>query len=260
MAAGSASGLRVLEHPGQLERTVGGQGELEQRTGEAAARLDNRDQAAAGHVQPPQRALEVVQDFVGEPVPRVGEQEVVVREHGGRIPLGAEDPGPELGLVGAQVQDQVVELARHRQRPEPGALAGRLGHVGGRVRGRPPDRDTDAPGVAVEPGGNAGVADRVVVAGLAERGQRDSGGTLGAAGAPGQLGGPFRDGLVPAGPRHGLVDQAPLDGLLASDALRPGGEVVGQVPPHVPLVGHPGQAAGAGQHAEQGQLGQRHRR
>src|SRR5208282_2898395 len=132
--------------------------------------------------------------------------------------------------------DQVVELTRHRQRPEPGALAGRLGHVGGRVRRRPPHRDFDAPGVAVEPGGNAGVTDRVVVAGLADRGQRYSGGALGTAGTPGQLGGPFRDGLVPAGPWHGLVHQAPLDGLLAPDALRPSGEVVGQIPPYVPLV------------------------
>ena len=39
-----------------------------------AARLDQRDQAAAGHVEPLQRALEVVHDLVGEPVVGVVEQ------------------------------------------------------------------------------------------------------------------------------------------------------------------------------------------
>ena len=56
------------------------------------------------------------------------------------------------------------------------------------------------------------------------------------------------------------VDQAPVDGLLAPDALGPGGEHVGQVAADVALVDDPGEPAGAGQHAQQRHLGQRHRR
>ena len=259
--AGSPSArVLVLEHPGQLERPVGGQRQLEQRAGEAAARLDRRDQAAAGHVEPPQRALEVVQDLVGEPVVLAAEQQLVVGEDQGRVAFGAEDPGAELGLVGAQVQDQVVELTGHRERPELRALSGCLGDIGGRVVMRAFYRYVDPARVAVQAGFHVVVPDGVVVGGLGERGQLDAGRVLRAAGAARQLGGPLGHGLVPPRARHGLVDQAPLHGLLAPDALGLGGEVVGQVPPHVPLVGHPGQPAGARQHPEQRQLGQRHRR
>ena len=59
---------------------------------------------------------------------------------------------------------------------------------------------------------------------------------------------------------RGAVDQAPLQGLLTADPFGAGGEHVGQVAPDVALVDQPGEAAGAGQHAEQGDLGQRHGR
>ena len=81
----------------------------------------------------------------------------------------------------------------------------------------------------------------------------------GAAGAPGQFPGPLADHLVPLGPGDGLVDQPPGHGLLAGQALGLGGEVVRAVAAHVPLVHHPGQPAGAGQHPEQGKFRQRHR-
>ena len=48
-------------------------------------------------------------------------------------------------------------------------------------------------------------------------------------------------------------------GCMPTFPLGPGGEPVGEIPPHVPLVHHPGQPAGARQHAQQRQLGQRHR-
>ncbi len=180
-----------------------------------------------------------------------------MREDFRRIALRAEDPGAELGLVGAQVQDQVVELAGHGKRPE--VRAPGFGDAGRRVILRAFYRYVDFAHITVEPGLDVVIGDRVGVAGLAQFGERDPLRVLRAAGARGQFGGPLGDGLVPARPRHGLVDQAPLGGLLAPDAFRLGREVVGQVPPDVPLIGHPGQPAGAGQHAEQRQLGQRHR-
>jgi len=51
--------IHILEHPCQLEGAVGGQRQFEQRAGEAAARLYQGDDAAAGDVQPLERALEI---------------------------------------------------------------------------------------------------------------------------------------------------------------------------------------------------------
>jgi hypothetical protein len=51
------------------------------------------------------------------------------------------------------------------------------------------------------------------------------------------------------------VDEPPLHCPLAADALRRGGEDVGQVAAHTALVDDAGQAAGARQHAEQRNLG-----
>ena len=58
---------------------------------------------------------------------------------------------------------------------------------------------------------------------------------------------------------HG-VDEAPVDRLLAAHAFGERAEVVGQVAAHLALVDDAREAAGAGQHAEQRHLGQRHGR
>ena len=71
------------------------------------------------------------------------------------VALGAEDPGAEVVLVGAQPQDQVVELAGQRHRPPADALVVRVG----RRRGlRAADGDVDPAGGPVERRGHPGVA------------------------------------------------------------------------------------------------------
>ena len=67
-----------------------------------------------------------------------------------------------------------------------------------------------------------------------------------------------RHRLVELRARHHLVDQPPLDRALALHAFFGGAEHVGAVAPHLALVGDAGEPAGAGQHREQRQLGQRH--
>ena len=62
-----------------------------------------------------------------------------------------------------------------------------------------------------------------------------------------------------AGRAH-LVDEAPVHGALAAHAFGQRAEVVGDVAPHLALVDDARQAAGAGQHAQQRRLRQRHRR
>jgi hypothetical protein len=90
-----------------------------------------------------------------------------------------------------------------------------------------------------------------------QRGQRD---TLGAGrtavAAGGQLLGALAHRLLEHRRLGDGVDQTPVHGLLATHAFDAGAEDVGQVVAHVALVGHAGQATGAGQHAQQRHLGQ----
>ena len=57
-----------------------------------------------------------------------------------------------------------------------------------------------------------------------------------------------------------VVDEPPVLGALAAHAFGRRAEHIGEVVAHVALVGEARQAAGARQHAEQRDLGQRHRR
>ena len=173
-------------------------------------------------------------------------------------PCGLHQPGADLELVGAQPQDQVVELAGHRQRPEVGAegvdALERLGHGVGLGAEH---RDRRGARAAVDVAAHVGVADRVLGDLAGQRRQADAV-TIGGAVRP-------RRGLrralahrrVPLLARHRLVDELPVDGLGPLEALGLGGEDVGAVLADVALVGDAGEAAGAGQHAEQRHLGQR---
>ncbi len=76
----------------------------------------------------------------------------------------------------------------------------------------------------------------------------------------GQLFGARADRVFPLGERHGLVDQLPVHRLGAAQPLFGRAEEVGAVAAHLALVGDAGDAAGAGQHAEQRRLRQRHGR
>ena len=71
----------------------------------------------------------------------VVQQQPVVGQHPRRVTCGAQHPGAQLQLVGAQVQDQVVQLAGHGQRPEPGALGVHRGDVGRGALARAADGD-----------------------------------------------------------------------------------------------------------------------
>ena len=56
------------------------------------------------------------------------------------------------------------------------------------------------------------------------------------------------------------IHQAPVDSTLATHAFHAGAENVGVVMAHMALVGHAGEAAGTGQHAQQRHFRQRHGR
>src|SRR5262249_16698020 len=69
---------------------------------------------------------------------------------------------------------------------------------------------------------------------------------------------PYR--LPKLGGRPPFLDGPPVHGALAFDALLGGAEHVGAIAAHLAFVGDAGESAGAGEHGEQRQLRQRHRR
>ena len=125
---GNDRGTLVLVHRAvEHELLIAGQREFQQESAKTAAGLDGREQAPAGHVQALEHSLEQERHLVDEPVGlAVLEQEPVVIEHRIHVTGGPDHPGPQGQLVGPQMQDDVVELARNREWPEcasPGAGA-----------------------------------------------------------------------------------------------------------------------------------------
>jgi hypothetical protein len=170
----------------------------------------------------------------------------------------AEHPGAQLELVGAQVQDRVVELAAQRQRPP---LRARLvDALGGRglLGARGVDHEGGDPLVPVQLDRQVGVADGVAVDGAVERRQRDPPGVGGTVRGRRALARDPGAVLEQLGRRGELVDEPPLDGPLAPHALLQRREDVRAVATHAPLVGHTRQAAGPGQDRQQRHLGQGH--
>ena len=183
-------------------------------------------------------------------------QRGVHRLHRRGVALGADQPGADLGLVGAHLEDRIVELARDHQRL-PGAACG---FDRGDVARKPTlrrlhDPGRDAPG-AVDRDRDVAVAQRVGLDRLGQRRQRDAA----RAGRAVAGGGELLRALLHLGRElrglGDLVDQPPVLGLLPAHALGRGAEDVGQVVADLALVGHARQPAGAGQHAQQRHLGQ----
>jgi hypothetical protein len=134
-----------------------------------------------------------------------------------------QDPDADSSYVG-QVEDQVVELARERERPE--RVAGGANRLeGGRGRSAGPlDRDLrDSPG-PIQGAGDRAVGDPVAVDGAPERRQRDARSARGPVRPRRALGGPPLDGFLEPGARHDLVHEPPPDGALALDAFLEGGK------------------------------------
>ena len=113
--------------------------------------------------------------------------------------------------------------------------------------------------LAVDLDGERAVADRVALDAALDRRQGDALGVLRAARFGGDVFGDLLRLVGELAGRDQFVDQPPFARPLAAHALGGGAEEIGVVAPHHPLVDQPRQAAGAGQHGEQRQLGQRHR-
>ena len=188
----------------------------------------------------------------------LGLQHSVHRQHVLGVTLRADQPGADVELVGAQVQDGVFQVTGEGQRVPvhasslDGGSVGLdcacrgLGHEGGSALG------------AVDLDGEVGVAETVGVQGAHQRGQADALGTFGAVAAGSQGQGALLHLLGKHRRLGDVIHQAPVLGLLAAHAFHAGAEQVGQVMAHLALVGHAGQAARARQHAQQRHLRQAH--
>ena len=163
----SASVDRAVEH----ERPVGGQHQLGERAGEAAPRLDERHERARRQVE----ALERRGSRTGGPRGRASGRAccastLVGRDGPRRLALGVQHPRADLGLVEAEVEDRVVELARSGERStsrSPAASECRRSMAGAAI-GRL-DRDASGAEVAVELDVDVPVLDGVVADRAAQR-------------------------------------------------------------------------------------------
>jgi hypothetical protein len=149
----------------------------------------------------------------------VRQQHGVHRQHGGGVAFGLDQPGADVQLVGAHLQDGVFQLAGHRQRVPGGAGGLDAGDVG-RLRAlRALDGEGGGALGAVDLDRDVRVAQRVGLDRALQRRQRHAAASAGRSLCAAScqrallhLGGELR--------RLGdVVDQAPVLGLLAAHAF-----------------------------------------
>ena len=240
----------------QLVAAVAGQGQLQEAAGEAASRLDQREQAARRNIEAAERAAQQADGLAHQPVVLVREQRPVHRQHGSGVALRLDEPHPDVELVGAHRQDGVFQFACQGQRV-PGGAGGFDGGDVGRLRALRALHGEDGGALgAIDLDGDVRVAKGVGFHGALQRRQRDALASGRPVAALRQLQRAFAHLLRKHGGLGDVVHQAPVLGLLAAHAFGRGAEDVGQVMAHMALVGHAGQAAGAGQHAQQRHFGQ----
>src|SRR4051812_11538602 len=86
--------------------------ELHQRAGEARARLDDGEDRARRHIEARERAAQIADRLAHEPVGAACLEEAVELEHLLRVAARLEHPQADVEMVGAQIEDRAVKLAR----------------------------------------------------------------------------------------------------------------------------------------------------
>ncbi len=240
-------------------RAIRGERELEQRAGKGVARLDEREEAAGGEVEPLQRAADVADDLAHQPVIAMRVERSIDIEDGLRIARCAQENRADLRLVQPQPQKRIVELAKRPQRPR--LIAGlleRVRRVGLRTVGGA-DRELADPLRAIDRAAHVSILNGVAVNGRIERCQRDPGTGCGPIGFGRHRRRAFGHGALKLTARHDFVDKAPFDGALAAHAFGQRAERIGEIAAHLALVDDARETAGSRQHAEERRFRQRHR-
>ena len=247
--------VRIIQGVGPVARQRG----LQERTGQARPRLDEREEAAGADVETPQSPGSHQNDFAREPVRRrqVRDRRVVGRHQLG-VPLRLEEPEADLLLVEAQAADGIVQLAEQAQHPGSAPLpAERRGVSWGRSF-RPLQPDGRGAALSVHCDVHERVGDVPCADPGVQRRKTDTGPALSR-----RRGGQTREAiphqLVEAALRGDVVHESPVPGPLPLDPLRRGAEDIGVIAAHPPLVHQPRQPAGPRKDAEERHLGQAHR-
>ena len=249
-------GRRVAVGQGEVVDTVARQGQFQEGAGEAGALLHQREQAARGHVQAAEGAAQQADGLAHEPVLPVGHQHGIQGQHGGGIAFGLDEPGADVQFIGAHGEDGIVQLTRQGQGVPRGARSLDAGDVRWLGTRRRLDREGGRALGAVDGHDHVRVDQAVGLDAALDRGQLDALGVSRAVTARRQGQGALAHLLGEDGRLGNVVHQAPVLGPLATHAFHAGAEQVGQVMAHLALVGHAGEATGAGQHAQQRHLGQ----
>ena len=189
---------------------------------------------------------------------RIVEKRLVGRLDICGVAFGLEDPGADLLFVDAQFHDRVFKIAGHRERPELHALRLNFRDIRRRRFGGRGNRDRRHCEVAVDVHNKGVVSDFGFFDLAVQRRQFDALAVGGSVGLGGEFRGARGDSVVEFRARDDFVDQIPVGCALATDAFGRGAEKIGPVMAHLALVNQTGQTAGARQHRQQGQFGQRH--
>ena len=180
------------------------------------------------------------------------------REHGVDVAAGFENPGAYSGFAGTQPQDQVVEFARHRQRPPLRTRGVDRLRIGRLCRCGCENGNRRGARVAIDQRVDVAVVQTLLVDSALERCERDAPAGSRAGALRGECGRAllYRRGELLR--LRDVVDQFPLQGAVRAHALRGAAEHVCAIAPYLALVGQACQSAGARQDAEQRYLRQAH--
>ena len=128
--------VRQVQHV----NAVAGQGQLVKSARKARTGIAKCNQRTTGHVNTRQRTTQCARGFLHQPVVLEFSQHIVHAHHLAGVPPGLDHPGAHFELIGAQVQNGVVEFALQLERVPAGAslfnrFGCRLNAVGRRMDG-----------------------------------------------------------------------------------------------------------------------------
>ena len=244
---------------GQHVDAIGGQGQFEQAAGKARIRLDQRVDRPRGHLETRERPPHHAKHFANEPVLLMCQERRIAGQHGVRVAARFHDPQPDIRVVRPQHQNRVVQLTGHLERPP--ARAG--GDDVLECIGHGPFGSGYRQGGDALPGVDRHVDILIVIAGRHHPSAPSGESTMPRASAGRSLSA-ARARARPAtyaSKASGLTTASTSPQSFARSsfrAIRRRAEDIRQIAPHVPLVGHSRQSAGARQDAEQRHLRQAH--
>ncbi len=117
MIQGAEADSGRLRRIGEHVTPVGGEQKLRERPDEAGARLHDGEKAARGLIDPLERAPELQEDFTYQPIVRVPVEETVDCQNRFVAPLGSKDQQANRGVIEPEMEDGIVQLPRHGERP-----------------------------------------------------------------------------------------------------------------------------------------------